>query len=77
METITKEELEKHNNPQDLWLVIDNKVYDVTEYMNKHPGGKNSILKHAGTDATKVFYQIHEKYMLDDIKNIHIGNFIN
>lgn len=30
MNSINLEELEKHNNPPDLWLVIDNKVYDLT-----------------------------------------------
>jgi len=73
LQNITVNELKKHNKLTDAWIVIDNKVYDVTNYIDKHPGGKNSILRHAGTDATKAFYQIHESYMLDDLKNNIIG----
>ena len=70
--TYTIDEVKKHNKESDAWMVIDNKVYDVTKYMDKHPGGKEAILKYAGKDATKAFYQIHEKYMLDDLKVIGI-----
>lgn len=76
LQSISLDELQKHNKSTDAWIAIDNKVYDVTNYIDKHPGGKNSILRHTGTDATKAFYQIHESYMLDDIKKIHIGNII-
>ena len=69
---ITLDEVKKHNKETDAWMVIDNKVYDVTKYMDKHPGGKEAILRYAGKDATKAFYQIHEKYMLDDLKVIGI-----
>ena len=65
-------EVKRHNTIEDCWLIAHNKVYDVTKYMDKHPGGKEAILKYAGKDATEAFYQIHEKYMLDDLKAIGI-----
>ena len=55
-------------------MAIDDNVYNVTDYMNKHPGGKEAILRYAGKDATEAFYQIHERYMLDELKII--GKFI-
>lgn len=36
-----------------------NKVYDVTEFLSRHPGGEDSILRLAGTDATEDFDPIH------------------
>ena len=33
------EEVGKHNSVRDLWLVINDKVYDVTKYATTHPGG--------------------------------------
>ncbi len=72
--SITADELAKHNNENDAWMAIDDNVYNVTDYMNKHPGGKEAILRYAGKDATEAFYQIHEKYMLEELKIV--GKFI-
>lgn len=51
---ITREELNKHNKPDDLWISVCGKVYDVTEYMDHHPGGVERLLQVAPPlDATK------------------------
>jgi len=73
-EEYTLEEVSSHNTEADAWMVIDHNVYDVTKYINVHPGGRDAIIRYAGKDATKEFYQIHEKYMLDDLKPIGIVN---
>ena len=73
---ITKEELSKHNKAGDVWIAIDNNVYDVSDYVDKHPGGSESIMRYAGMDATSAFYQIHEKYMLNSLKNKIVGKLI-
>jgi cytochrome b involved in lipid metabolism len=39
-----------------VWTVIDNKVYDITNYISMHPGGKRNILKGAFKDASEVFH---------------------
>ena len=36
----------EHNTKESLWLLIENKVYDVTDF--KHPGGKQILLQNAG-----------------------------
>ena len=41
---ITESELLKNNKDGKLWILIDNKVYDLTEYQNEHPGS-DSILQ--------------------------------
>jgi cytochrome b involved in lipid metabolism len=38
----TLEEISKHNTPLDMWLVVDNDVYDVTAFQHEHPGGAKS-----------------------------------
>ena len=45
---ISAEEVRKHNSVDDLWIIIDKKVYDVTEYAEEHPGGVAAIAKNAG-----------------------------
>lgn len=44
----------EHNSSDDCWLIINNSVYDVTEYVRKHPGGKE-IVRGCGRDATTLF----------------------
>jgi cytochrome b involved in lipid metabolism len=36
---ITKDEVVAHSVDGDLWVIIEGKVYDVSVYMAKHPGG--------------------------------------
>ena len=48
----SRSEVAKHNKPDDLWIIVDGKVFDVTEYVDEHPGGM-AILNDAGGDATK------------------------
>ncbi len=53
--TLNLEEISKHNSIQDCWMIINNKVYDVTSYFNSHPGGTNELLKGCGKDATTLY----------------------
>lgn len=41
-------EIAKHTTKEDLWIVVDNKVYDVTAFGDDHPGGVEVILETAG-----------------------------
>ena len=52
MNCYTREEVAKHNKLNDCWLIVNNKVYDVTSFISLHPGGCEAILKNAGTDQT-------------------------
>ncbi len=47
-------EISKHKTPESCWLLINGKVYDVTEYVKAHPGGK-AILEGCGKEATMLF----------------------
>ncbi len=42
----TLEEISKHNSENDLWIVINNKVYDLTKFAKVHPGGKGTKFKY-------------------------------
>ncbi|KAL1500949.1 hypothetical protein ABEB36_006362 [Hypothenemus hampei] len=52
------EEIEKHNDKNSTWIVVDNDVYDVTEFLNEHPGGEEVLLEQAGKDATEAFEDV-------------------
>ena len=52
---ITKAELDKHKTTDSAWIIIDDKVYDVTQWLSKHPGGSAVLMDNAGLDATAPF----------------------
>ena len=52
--TYSLDEVSKHNIESDCWIVIHNKIYDVTKFIPTHPGGK-AILEGCGLDATQLY----------------------
>ncbi|XP_066468583.1 cytochrome b5 reductase 4 isoform X2 [Tiliqua scincoides] len=56
---VTEEELAKHNKKHDCWICIRGLVYNVTPYMEYHPGGEDELMKAAGLDGTNLFDQVH------------------
>lgn len=45
----------KHNSNTDCWIIIENNVYNVTNFLNQHPGGADRITPYCGKDATQAF----------------------
>ena len=69
----TLEDIAKHNKKTDAWIVIDNKVADITEWIPKHPGG-DIIMKGVGKDATLLFNNVgHDDYARKMLKKYQIG----
>ena len=54
---ISLEDCKSHNKEEDCWLVISGKVYDVTEFLDEHPGGFDIVL--AATGNKMLSYQGH------------------
>lgn len=48
----TWEEVGKHDLKDDIWVVIDNNVYDLTKFKNKKLEGIDAIMHRAGKEAT-------------------------
>ena len=57
--TYTMEEVAKHNSKESCWTVIKGEVYDLTNWIDKHPGGPDKILKICGKDGTDLFVRQH------------------
>jgi len=70
------EEIKEHNKQDDLWLLINGKVYDVTKFIPRHPGGDRIYLG-AGKDATKLFNSLHSKHAKTIMKKFLIGTLEN
>ncbi|KAF4637632.1 hypothetical protein G7Y89_g462 [Cudoniella acicularis] len=71
--TITRDEVAKNNTEDSLWFVIDSKVYDVTDFVDAHPGGEYVLKQVAGQDATEAFYNLHRQEVLQKYSNLCIG----
>uniref|UniRef100_A0A2N9H9Z2 Cytochrome b5 heme-binding domain-containing protein n=1 Tax=Fagus sylvatica TaxID=28930 RepID=A0A2N9H9Z2_FAGSY len=56
---ISQEKLGKHNKRGDLWISIQGKIYDVTDWAKEHPGGEAPLLSLAGQDVTDAFVAYH------------------
>ncbi|KAN0022913.1 hypothetical protein ACTFIU_005654 [Dictyostelium citrinum] len=70
----TMEEVSKHDKVDDLWMVIDQKVYDVTSFVNDHPGGGDYLIQNAGKEATNEFLDVgHTQKAVDMLKDYYIG----
>jgi acyl-CoA oxidase len=55
----TLEEVSRHNNESECWIIINGKVLDVTKFLPAHPGGAAAILRYAGKDGSEDFNMLH------------------
>lgn len=69
----TKEEASHHNAKGDAWIIIDNKIYDVSKFSKFHPGGEQLLLEYAGKDASQIFYELHRTEVLSKYSKLVIG----
>ncbi|KAJ2986036.1 hypothetical protein NUW58_g5223 [Xylaria curta] len=53
-------EVAKHNTNEDCWVVINGKIWDVSEFLRDHPGGASVIAAYSGRDATDAYNEIHD-----------------
>ncbi len=56
---LTLDEVKKHNSADDCWSIIDGNVYDLTNWVDSHPGGKERITAICGKDGTSSFLGKH------------------
>ncbi|KAI4325016.1 hypothetical protein MLD38_030451 [Melastoma candidum] len=74
LKTFGFEEVEKHNKTKDCWLIISGKVYDVTPFMEDHPGGDEVLLSATGKDATNDFEDVgHSDSAREMMEKYYIG----
>eukprot|EP00096_Caligus_rogercresseyi_P002858 TRINITY_DN1518_c0_g2_i1.p1 TRINITY_DN1518_c0_g2~~TRINITY_DN1518_c0_g2_i1.p1 ORF type:complete len:132 (+),score=46.70 TRINITY_DN1518_c0_g2_i1:266-661(+) len=79
-ETYTLEEVKKHDGSgkeekdKSIWTIIDNKVYDLTNFLDEHPGGEEVIIENGGLDSTEAFEDVgHSSDAREMMKDFLIG----
>ncbi|CAM9291692.1 unnamed protein product, partial [Chrysoparadoxa australica] len=70
----------KHDSQEDIYIIISSKgevlprVYDITKYLDDHPGGAEVLLEVAGQDATDMFEDIgHSQDARETMKKYEVG----
>lgn len=71
--SISRDEVAKNNTLDSLWCIVDHKVYDLTDFVDAHPGGSVVLTQVAGTDATVAFYNLHRHEVLQKYSSLCIG----
>lgn len=84
--TYDASEVARHNNPTaGYWLTINGNVYDVTEFVHLHPGGRQIIVSNAGTDASDEWEAVNhhldseiaamlDMYKMGAVRRLSFGN---
>ncbi|KAA1070561.1 hypothetical protein PGT21_015026 [Puccinia graminis f. sp. tritici] len=75
LKSLTREEVAKHDKEGDLWCIIDTAVYDLSKFVDLHPGGASVLVDKnvAGKDATKAFFGLHRSDVLKKYGRYVIG----
>ncbi|MGJ9425956.1 cytochrome b5 domain-containing protein [Nesterenkonia halotolerans] len=58
-EVLTMDQVEENDSPDSCWAVMDGTVYDLTDWIEDHPGGAERIEGLCGTDAAEAFEAQH------------------
>ena len=75
MPSMKRADVAKHNTKSDCWIIIKNKVYDVTNFLNDHPGGAGALQAFQGVDATDGFLDVGHSATADAMMaDFHVGD---
>ena len=70
-------EVSSHDSDSDCYVIIDSKVYDVTDFLSQHPGGADKLLLYAGRDATAAFNELgHSSEARGMLKKYFVANLL-
>lgn len=74
----TLQQVQAHNTSTNCWVAINNKVYNLTNWINQHPGGASAIINLCGTNGTTAFNNMHtgNTTVAAQLNNYLIGNII-
>ncbi|KAJ5397850.1 hypothetical protein N7509_005963 [Penicillium cosmopolitanum] len=61
---LTRSQVQQHRTRKSCWVIIGQTVYDITDFLDEHPGGAGILLQYAGSDASEAFESIHQADIL-------------
>jgi cytochrome b involved in lipid metabolism len=70
---LTAAEVAKHDSASDCWSIVKGKVYDLTSFVSRHPGGQSEIKAICGRDGSSSFLSQHSG---DSQANNQLSGFV-
>lgn len=64
LKEISMDEVAKHNDDKDPWVVVEGQVLAVKDFLPDHPGGAKAIMLYAGRDCTEEFLMLHDRSVI-------------
>uniref|UniRef100_A0A7S3EMB6 Fatty acid 2-hydroxylase n=1 Tax=Rhodosorus marinus TaxID=101924 RepID=A0A7S3EMB6_9RHOD len=80
---LTKKTVAFHNDDRSAWVIVDGEVYDVTLFMEQHPGGAEVLKEHLGKDVSDLMRGMvdgtegghgHSAYAYKLLSKYHVGS---
>jgi len=72
---LTYSDVSEHTTKKDLYMVIHDKVYDVTSFVDEHPGGEEVLVDVGGQDASEAFEDVgHSDEAREILDGLYVGN---
>mmetsp|Transcript_11789 Transcript_11789/g.20498 ORF Transcript_11789/g.20498 Transcript_11789/m.20498 type:complete len:127 (+) Transcript_11789:79-459(+) len=72
----TLADLKQHAKRDDCFLAIHGKVYDVTKFLDEHPGGGEVVLDATGRDSTQDFEDVgHSQEARKMLDKYYVGEY--
>lgn len=73
----TRKEVKENSTKDNVVIIFDNSVYNVTNYLLEHPGGEEVLFEQNGTDATEVFNDVgHSSDAREIMKKFKVGELV-
>ncbi|KAM0319915.1 hypothetical protein ACHAPQ_010152 [Fusarium lateritium] len=66
---VSLDALRQHNTATDCWIAVHSKVWDITHFVNEHPGGPEVLLNLAGSDATELYNDVHAPDIIEQLSD--------
>ncbi|XP_076288330.1 cytochrome b5 [Lasioglossum baleicum] len=74
----TRSEVASLNGKEKTLIILHDKVYDVTSFLNEHPGGEEILLDHGGKESSEDFDDVgHSKDALDLMTKYYVGELVD
>lgn len=78
---LTIQEISKHNTYSDCWMIVNKKVYALSDFLNSHSGGSSAMIPYCGKDGTNAYdtkdknpARSHQQGDLGILQNYYVGD---
>lgn len=72
-QTYSNAEIAQHNTASSCWVIVNSEVFDITPFLNSHPGGRSVLVNGAGKDISAQFRMFHKASVINKYRSLQIG----